>query len=163
MKYLDRSLDFCLALTVIAPSVAIFLQVVYRYVLNDPSSWLDEFAVLAFAWMTMVGAAVSQRTDSHLSIEFFVKWLPARGQALVYALRLVAIAAVLGVLFWQGLQLTRQMSFIEYPAMEISRGFLFAILPVCAPFMLLYLFTSGIPRLRAAWSGKRIFGEAPQA
>ena len=159
MKHLDRLLDFCLALTVAASALAVFSQVVLRYVVNDPSSWLDEFAVLAFAWTTFIGAAVVQRSDAHMTIEYFVKDLPPRGQAIIYALRVTCIAAVAGVLLWQGVLLTEKMSFIEYPAMEISRGFLFATLPVTMPFLLFYLVTSAIPRLRAAWSGRRIFEE----
>ena len=159
MKFLDRLLDFLLGLTVAASALAIFTQVVLRYVFNDPSSWLDEFAVLAFAWTTFIGAAVVQRSDSHMTIEYFVKDLPPRGQAGIYALRVACVATVAGVLMWQGVLLTGKMSFIEYPAMEISRGFLFATLPVTMPFLLLYLATSAIPRLRAAWSGRRIFEE----
>ncbi|HEX2114643.1 MAG TPA: TRAP transporter small permease subunit, partial [Alphaproteobacteria bacterium] len=66
-----------LALTVFAASAAVFAQVIFRYVLNDPVSWLDEFAVLAFAWMIMIGAGVVQRTDSHMTIDSFVRPLPA--------------------------------------------------------------------------------------
>ena len=150
MKFLDRLLDQCLALTVIAPSVAIFVQVVLRYVFESPSSWLDEFAVLAFAWMTLLGAAVVQRTDSHMSIDFVAKRLPRPGQLALFALRLFAAAVALAVLFWQGLQLTLQMSFVEYPAMEISRGFLFAVLPVCVPLIAFYLIVSALRTLRAA-------------
>lgn len=159
MKLLDRLLDYCLALTVIAPSVAIFIQVVLRYVFDSPSSWLDEFAVLAFAWMTLLGAAVVQRTDSHMSIDIAAKRLPRPGQLALFALRLFAAVVALGVLFWQGLQLTLQMSFIEYPAMGISRGFLFAILPVCAPFIALYLGLSAVRTIRDARAGRPIFGQ----
>jgi TRAP-type C4-dicarboxylate transport system permease small subunit len=158
LRYLDRLLDLGLALSVIAPSIAIFQQVVLRYVFDAPSSWLDEFAVLAFAWMTVLGAAVVQRTDSHMSIDFLARRLPRRGQAALYALRFLAAAVALAVLFWQGLQLTMQMSFVEYPAMEISRGFLYAVLPVCAPFVAFYLVMSAVHTMRAARAGKPIFG-----
>jgi TRAP-type C4-dicarboxylate transport system permease small subunit len=158
MKYVDRLLDPFLALTVIAASVAIFVQVLLRYVFDNPSSWLDEFAVLAFAWMTLLGAAVVQRTDSHMAIDLAARRLPRPGQAALYVVRVLAAAVALGVLFWQGLQLTLQMSFVEYPAMGISRGFLFAILPVCVPFIALYLAASALKALRAWRAGRPLFG-----
>jgi len=157
MKHLDRVLDHCVALAVIAPSIAIFLQVLLRYVFQDPSSWLDEFAVLIFAWMTLLGAAIVQRTDSHMSIDFLAKRLPRPGQIALYALRFFAVAVALGVLFWQGLQLTLQMSFVEYPAMGISRSFLFAILPVCTPLIALYLVLSAARKIRDARAGRPVF------
>lgn len=149
MRPLDRLLDLALAVAVAVPATAIFLQVVFRYVLNDPSSWLDEFAVLVFAWMTLVGAAVVQRTDGHLAIDLVVKRLPKRARLAAEFVRIGAITVVLVVLFWQGLRLTEQMSFVEYPAMGVSRAFLFAILPVCTPLVLLYAMRSARRRMRA--------------
>jgi C4-dicarboxylate transporter DctQ subunit len=154
----DRLEEAFMIVALAGMTLLTFVQVVLRYVFDSPSSWLDEFAVLAFAWMTLIGAAVLQRTDSHLSIDLAVKKLPPCGQAAVYALRVVAIVSVLGVLFWEGLALTRQMWFIEYPAMEISRGFLFAILPVCTPLILFYALVCGRRRIRQALNGQRIFG-----
>jgi TRAP-type transport system small permease protein len=158
-----RVTDGALALAVFVACAAVFTQVFCRYVLNDPVSWLDEFAVLAFAWIIMIGAAVVQRTDSHMGIDSFVKPLPARLQALAYVVRLGAIVFTLAVLGWQGWLLAQRMSFIEYPAMEISRGFLFAILPVGAPLMLYYLIRTAIADFRVIRSGGKVFDKPPQS
>jgi TRAP-type C4-dicarboxylate transport system permease small subunit len=149
-----------LALSVLAASAAVFAEVICRYVLNDPSAWLDEFAVLAFAWMIMIGAAAVQRDDAHMQIDTFVRPLPARAQAAIYLLRFVGIAFTLVVVAWQGFFLMRRMSFVEYPAMEISRGFLFAILPVCMPLVLYYLIRTAIADWRVIRSGGKVFDKA---
>lgn len=161
MDPLKRVCEAALALTVVAASGAVFGQVICRYVLNDPSSWLDEFAVLAFAWMIMVGAAVVQRDDAHMQIDSFVRPLPATWQTICYVIRFVSIAATLIVLFWQGWLLTKKMSFIEYPAMEISRGFLFAILPVCMPLVLYYLVRNAVKDFALIRRGGKVFDKAP--
>jgi TRAP-type C4-dicarboxylate transport system permease small subunit len=160
---LRRPVELALAASVAAASAAIFAQVVYRYLLNDPVAWLDEFAVLAFAWMTFLGAALVQRTDTHMTIDTFAVLLPARVQAVVYGLRVLAMAFVLGILAWQGWILTRRMSFIEYPAMEISRGWLFATLPVGAPLILYYLARTARSDLRRIATGKRVFDKPADA
>ena len=157
MDPLKRVCEGALAIAVLAASAAIFAQVVFRYVFNDPVAWLDEFAVLAFAWIIMIGAAVVQRDDAHMQIDTFVRPLPATLQTIVYAIRFGAIAFTIGVLFWQGWTLTDRMSFIEYPAMEISRGFLFAILPVCMPLVLYYLVRNAIDAVRAIRRGEKVF------
>lgn len=161
MDPLKRLCEGALALTVLAASGAVFAQVICRYVLNDPSSWLDEFAVLAFAWMIMIGAAVVQREDAHMQIDSFVRPLPARWQTFCYAVRFVCIAATVVVLFWQGWLLMQKMSFIEYPAMEISRGFLFAILPVCMPLILYYLVRNLVKDWPLMRRGGKVFDKAP--
>jgi TRAP-type C4-dicarboxylate transport system permease small subunit len=144
----DRILDAALALTVLVASVTIFAQVVLRYIFNSPIAWADEFAVLVFAWMIFIGAAVVQRTDSHLAMDTFVRLLPARAQRAAYLLRVGAIAGVLGVLFVQGLTLAERFGGLKYPAMGISRGYLYATLPVCVPLIAIYLVRSLVRALR---------------
>jgi TRAP-type C4-dicarboxylate transport system permease small subunit len=154
---LHRPLDAALALTVLAASVALFVQVIYRYVLDDPTSWLDEFATLCFAWMTLLGAAAVQRTDAHMSIEIFAVRMPRALQVVLWWLRIAVMAVLLVLLFWLGLELTLRMSFIEYPAMGISRGFLFATLPVCAPLILYYVVRTAIAGARRIREGGPVF------
>jgi TRAP-type C4-dicarboxylate transport system permease small subunit len=152
--WLDRIVDLLLGATLLVAVVAIFTQVILRYVFSQPSSWLDEFAVLVFAWMIFIGAAVAQRTDSHVAMNVIVKLLPLSAQRVLCLLRSAAMAAVLAILFWQGLQLTLRLGSVEYPAMGISRGFLFATLPATAPLFLLYLG-------RTLWRRRRAIGRAP--
>lgn len=158
---LGRLVDAALALAVLAASAAVLTQVVFRYLLDAPVAWLDEFAVLAFAWIIMLGAAVVQRRDGHMQIDSFVRPLPAGLQAAAWAVRLFCIAATLAVLLWQGWILAARMSFIEYPAMEISRGFLFAVLPVAVPLMLVWMARNAIADVRVIRDGGRVFDRPP--
>ena len=151
--WLDCIVDMVLGATLLVAVVAIFTQVILRYVFNQPSSWLDEFAVLIFAWMIFIGAAVAQRTDSHVAMDFFVNLLPLWVQRILYLLRSAAMAWVLMILFLQGLHLTQRLGSVEYPAMGISRGFLFATLPATAPLFLFYLG-------RTVWRHYRANGQA---
>lgn len=161
MDPLGRTVDAALALAVLAASGAILTQVVFRYLLDAPVAWLDEFAVLAFAWIIMIGAVVVQRRDTHMQIDSFVRPLPAALQTVAWALRLVAILATLAVVTWQGWLLARRMSFIEYPAMGISRGFLFATLPLAGTLMLYYVARTALADLRAIRAGAEAFDKPP--
>ena len=154
---LRKPLDLALALTVLAPSIAVFVQVVYRYLLNDPTSWLDEFATLCFGWMTLLGAAVVQRSDAHMSIDIFVLRMPRPMQVGIYWLRFAICAGLLVLLFWLGLDLAMRMSFVDYPAMGISRSYLFAILPAGAPLILYYLVWCAIEGRRRIRAGGPVF------
>ncbi len=148
LRILDRALDVALAGTVVVASATIFTQVVLRYAFNRPSVWADEFAVLVFAWMVFIGIAVVQRTDSHISMDTLVRLLPGRARLGFDLLRAAASAIVLAILFWQGLALAQRFAGLAYPAMGISRSFLYAALPVCVPFAALYLGLNVRRRLR---------------
>ena len=53
---LDRTVDLAIALTVACASSVMLVQVVLRYALNAPLVCAEELAVLAFGWMTFIGA-----------------------------------------------------------------------------------------------------------
>jgi TRAP-type C4-dicarboxylate transport system permease small subunit len=131
--------------------------VAYRYVLNDPTSWLDEFATLCFAWITLLGAAVVQRDDAHMSIDIFALRMPRAVQVALFWLRFALTVALLVLLAWLGLDLALRMSFIDYPAMGISRSYLFAVLPTCAPLILYYLLRSTAQSVRRIQNGGPVF------
>ncbi len=162
-RLVDAVADSLVGAALLVIVAVIFCQVVLRYVLALPSIWLDEFAVLVFAWMIFLGAAIAQRTDSHIAMGTLVALLPAPVQRALYILRCVAMALVLGVLFWQGLLLTLRLRSVEYPAMGISRGFLYIALPATVPLFLYYLGRALRRRCRRRaeheswWSG----GETP--
>jgi len=58
---------------------------------------------------------------------------------------------VLGLLFAKGIELTSRMASIDYPAMGISRGFLYAALPTTIPLFAYYLVSCA----RRALAGRR--------
>jgi TRAP-type C4-dicarboxylate transport system permease small subunit len=117
---------------------AMFAQVVARFVFAAPFVWAEEFAVLMFAWITFLGAGAVQADDSHLSIDTLRGALPPRGKVVLDALRRGVIAACSGVLIWQGIALSQRMAPIEFPAMEITRAWLYASVPVGFAFVLLF-------------------------
>ena len=49
--------------------VAMFAQVIARFVFNAPFIWAEEFATLLFAWITSSARRRVQGDDSHLSID----------------------------------------------------------------------------------------------
>lgn len=130
---------FLLGLLVLVTCVSIFTQVVFRYLLNHPISWVDEFAVLIFAWMIFLGTAIAQKNDEHISIDILTRLLPRKIQTGLSIFTKILILLVLNFLFIEGIRLTMKTAGLKYPAMEISRGFLYVTIPVMMPLMGVYL------------------------
>jgi TRAP-type C4-dicarboxylate transport system permease small subunit len=140
----DRVLAALVALAVAIMSLAILLQVFCRYVLNAPLTWPEELAVLLFAWMIFLGAALVQGSDSHIAIDTLRRRAGARvGRALDLA-RHAAIGFCAVVLIWQGIGLAGRTVQLTYPAMGISRAFLYGAVPVCFALLLLNVVRSAI-------------------
>jgi len=147
-RWLDFLPEAALGLTVLVTTVTIFAQVVFRYVLSRPIYWADEFAVLVFAWMIFLGTVVATKYNEHLSVDTFVRMLPQRLQLGLTIITNVAILMVIGLLFIEGLALTRKTAGLNYPAMEISRAFLYISIPLTAPLMAVYLMRTIIRDIR---------------
>lgn len=79
-------------------------QVIVRYGLSDVVElpWTEEFSRLLLVWAAMWGAAIVQRTDSHIAMTVVYDWLPAPlKRAVLLASDLVSLA-VLCVIAWYG-------------------------------------------------------------
>jgi TRAP-type transport system small permease protein len=140
----DRLLAMLVALALAVTSLAILLQVFCRYVLNAPLTWPEELAVLTFGWMIFLGAALVQGSDSHISIDTLRRRAGARVGRLLDLVRHIAIGIAAVVLIWQGMGLASRTVRLAYPAMGISRAFLYGAVPVCFALLLVNLVRSAI-------------------
>ena len=134
-QWCDRLIRWALAGCLGVMTCVVFASVVYRYILNSPLTWTEELASLLFAWLTFVGAYVGFRTRSHISIDTLVIFLSPPVRRALSRLVDVCVLLLMGVLFWQGLSLTLTTWSLEFPAMEISRGYLYLAIPVGAGLM----------------------------
>jgi TRAP-type C4-dicarboxylate transport system permease small subunit len=133
---LDRTVQGVLALLLGAMTVLVFASVVLRYVLNSPVTWSEELASLLFAWVTFVGAYVGFRARSHIAIDTLMVFLPHTVRQGISRCVDVAVLLVLSLFVWQGVRLCATTWGLDFPAMEISRGYLYLSLPVGAILMI---------------------------
>ena len=138
-RLLDRIVRAVLACLMAAMSVAMLVQVLCRVLLGTAIIWAEEFAVLLFAWSIFLGAAYAQKDDSHLSIDTLHLLAGPRLRVALTTLRVSIIAACSGVAIWQGIDLTARALPLMYPAMDITRSFLYASVPVGFALGLVYL------------------------
>jgi TRAP-type C4-dicarboxylate transport system permease small subunit len=134
---IDRLLGWTLAANLGFMTVLVFVSVLFRYVLNRPLAWTEELASLLFAWLTFVGAYVGFRTRSHIQIDTLMTCLPRAGRRAIRNVVDLCVLALLAIFIWQGFTLTVTTWSLEFPAMEISRGYLYASLPIGACLMAL--------------------------
>lgn len=58
----------------------VILQIISRYIFNQPLTWTEEISLFAFCWFTFVGSAVSSWEDNHLEVDFFYNRMGATMQ-----------------------------------------------------------------------------------
>lgn len=81
--------------------LAIFTEVVRRFVLLYSSVWGEETARYAFIYLVWIGAAVAVKERAHIRIDVLMHYLPPRGVAILYLLGdlLTAVLALFAI-YW---------------------------------------------------------------
>lgn len=74
------------------------VEIVMRYVFNNSIIWVQESVMLAFIWVTALGAACAMATESHILIDTLVRALPPRLRSVLRVLVSLAVLACLGFL-----------------------------------------------------------------
>lgn len=49
--------------------IFIFIQIVSRYIMNDPLGFSDEIARYAYVWMTFIGLSLAAKHELHVKVE----------------------------------------------------------------------------------------------
>ncbi len=57
-----------------------------RYLLNTPSAYSEEIAVVSYLWVVMIGAGLACTLRDHVTLDIFVDMLPPRGAAVAIGL-----------------------------------------------------------------------------
>jgi TRAP-type C4-dicarboxylate transport system permease small subunit len=114
------------------------VQVFYRYVLNNALSWSEEASLWMMVWITFVIMPVAYHRGLNISMMFFRDML--KKNRLEFIIRCVfhAIVIVIAVVcFDQAWQMYQGGSRIELPALEISKAWVYAIMPPAWLFLIL--------------------------
>lgn len=136
---LNRAVKYVAALLTTAMTVLVFLQVLFRYVLNSPLDWSEELSSFAFVWMALLGASIGLRGNLHPRLDIFFDRFPHGLQKIVMVLINLSIIFMLVVLFYFGLQLTISMRMQRTAALGYSVSFVYLVLPISALIMLVHV------------------------
>ena len=136
---LGRGEDMFLAASHGVVATLIIAAVFFRYVLNDPLVWTEEFVVITFTWMLFIGLASGFRYRMHIRIDALLIALPRKGRAIVGAVAVAATMFILILLAWFGTTETLVMLETETPMMRISAAWAVSAVPVGAVLSCIHL------------------------
>ena len=128
-------------------TLAIFLQVIFRYLLNAPLAWTEEIAVFMFIWMTFLAGYVGARRGKHIGVDALKNALPkAGGMILDFISNIICtifffIIVYSTILFWP--KLMTQSS----PALEMPMAYVYLIMIIGSFFMGLWYLILAITSL----------------
>lgn len=118
---------------------AVFTQVVTRYLLDEPSPWTEESARYGFVWLSMLGAALGVRRQSHFGFDVVVRALPAALANIARGLGSAIIFSMVALLAWQGWKLMQLESFSTGPATNVPMIWIYAAIPTGSALIMAHI------------------------
>ena len=129
---------FCVVLLVIM-TVLNFANVLSRYVLHSSIAFTDELTVMAFVWVSMIGAAVAYKRGAHMSMSYVQDQFSRKNQAWFALFSMLCSVIFLGVLIFYGVLLVKKQIMLGYktPSLRLPGAFQSASIPVGGAFMII--------------------------
>lgn len=139
LRLLDTAIEWLLA-ALLAILVGIgAAQVVARYLLGSPLTWVVEASVLLMVWATMLAGYVGVRRNVHLSADFAGLKMRPRTRWWLGAASLVLSLVFVAVYGIASLAVVDAMEGIPFTSIPLTQPALYAALPVSAALMALAL------------------------
>ncbi|WP_104133974.1 TRAP transporter small permease [Cryobacterium sp. Y62] len=135
---------------------SLLYQVFSRYVLNNPTIWSEELAILLFVWVSMLAISLGFRRGEHLAIDMFSRHLPALGVKLLATLVSLLSCIALSVIGYYAFQIIPSVSRQVLPGISGGLGLPAKVswmyFPVIIGCVLSIFFI--LERLFAVWAGR---------
>jgi TRAP-type C4-dicarboxylate transport system permease small subunit len=116
----------------------IVIGVFTRYVLNFSISWGQDFALLCFIWVTLVGASVGAKRGQLIRVESFITFVPNRFVPYIQLFINFCIGVFLVFLLKSSMDLVIFNWHSLIPSMQISMSAISTSILVASLFMLLH-------------------------
>ena len=138
MDITEEFTEYFLYVLVGAMVVVVFLQVIFRFILQASLPWSEEASRYIMIWLSLLGAGVGLRRKAHIGVEALFNCLgTVKRQRVSLLVGMVQIYFFTAMIFY-GRKILNVVMKQKSPAMEISMGVPYSSLIVGGLLMLLY-------------------------
>jgi TRAP-type C4-dicarboxylate transport system permease small subunit len=121
---------------------SVFLEVFFRYVLDNPSPQLFELSIYCFVWVIYLGGALATRYNQHVRFDLIYRSLPQKAQRALEVFFDLLTNGVLLFLLFPAIRYTIQMYPIKASALRVPWTFLLVVFPVFVALVIIHNFTT---------------------
>lgn len=131
-----------------------FTQVISRYIFNYSLTWADELSRLSLVWIVLTGMVVCFVRGQHAVVGVFLDGYKGKNKLIATTLIDLLVFILFSIILFGGFRLMLMTWGQSTSGLGISRGMLYAALPVGASLMLIELATRLIFRFKDYASSK---------
>jgi TRAP-type C4-dicarboxylate transport system permease small subunit len=137
---LTRTLEFVLAMSLLAIAAIVVTLVVLRYLFSASITGANELVTILFVYTTAIGAAVAIGRREHIAIGLVIEALPARAQRFAQFVELAAVAIFNSVVFAYSIGWIRITGDYLMPATGLPRMVAQVSVPLGCSLAIVYCF-----------------------
>ena len=154
-KAVDWVVDSLSALLLLAMSLVLAVEVVFRYLVNRPLVWTLEVSLFCFAWLMWIGATGSIREERQIRIDFMEKYAPLSLRRIVVPATTVLSMIFMVLVIYYGVYITESQMSAVFDILPFSRGVQYAAAPIGGTLMLFSLARVFVRQVRRYTSGQK--------
>jgi TRAP-type C4-dicarboxylate transport system permease small subunit len=132
--------SWALAALMAAVTIVVFMQVMFRFVFNDPLIWTDESSRYLLIWISLVGAAAAVRLGGHYGMMILIERLSPYQHRLAVMFGTLVIAGFAAIVLVYGVFDTLNAARQRSITLPISMHWAYLAIPVGAGLTLWHLF-----------------------
>jgi TRAP-type transport system small permease protein len=136
-RALEKFLRVVVAALVVAIVVMVSAQVIFRYAVQEPIVWSEEFTTLCYQWLSFFGAALAVRYRAHFGVDFVLRLLDARWKKPVEWLEHLVIWLIAVFMVFYGWRIVESSWLQMYPTLPFSVGVGYMVLPISGVLFIL--------------------------
>ena len=126
-----------MAALVVTIVVMVAGQVVFRYAVQQPIVWSEEFTTLCYQWLSYLGAALAVRYRAHYGVDFVVRFLGPRWKAPLEWLEHAVVWLLALFMLVYGWRIVQSSALQMYPTLPFSVGAGYLVLPISGALFIL--------------------------
>ena len=137
---INALMEFIMGLLMVTLVGITFVEVVRRYVFNDPTHWASELCRFLLIWMTFTGAGIVTRLVSHLTMGFTIHRFAKPGFSKFIKVFISACTAfVMIVITYYSAKVVLLAGYRMAPMTGMPMYYPWSALPVNAALMSIYM------------------------
>jgi len=137
LRPIRRSVEVTIVTLFAVLTIAVFAQVVARYVFNQPPAWTEELARFCQVWIILLASSICLRKGSHLAVDYLGPALAPRVRRAVAVATGCLIVVYSAVVVVWGVGLVVIGSVQTSPAMQLNMGLVYLVFPIAGGLMVL--------------------------
>ena len=156
----DKAEAWILIVSFAAMTILVFIQVIFRHILQNALSWSEEVARYMFIWISWLGVSTGIKDKEHIQVKIFPNLLLQKGffkseLLLRYVINIIwMITTVIVAYFGWQIVMGQKMLGVVAPATQFPMWIIYLCIPVCSVIVFFRLVQSMV--LDAAeWRGKK--------